>query len=310
MKADFSVWRVMKMLFRLNFLVLLICAVVSNEYMLYYICAMHTHWFLSVYATMAIYPSLNKTRYGMPLKFALYAACNFLLFDVGNVALYAFRPLYLILGFNDGKVDIMHEWQFRAGLDHWVAFIGMLCAYFHPNFEAFMLRLEKEVGKRQHLVKAGIGAGLGVVLALWLRYVLPYDKFTYNALHPYTSFVPIVCFIYFRNMYPALRSRYVQLFAFLGRITLETYLSQLHIYLQSNAKHLIVYLPDYPLLNFSLVTVLYLVISYILFSLTTDLSAYLLPKDFGLIGKNFMYFCGLLAGSYCVAVLLMSLGIV
>ena len=46
---DFSPWRVCKMLFRLNFLVLMILMVMNTDYMLYYICPMHTLWFLSVY---------------------------------------------------------------------------------------------------------------------------------------------------------------------------------------------------------------------------------------------------------------------
>ena len=43
-RKDFSPWRLMKMLFRLNFLVIFVCAAVDNEYMLYYICVMHTYW--------------------------------------------------------------------------------------------------------------------------------------------------------------------------------------------------------------------------------------------------------------------------
>lgn len=267
------------MLFRLNFLVLLLCAVVSNEYMLYYICAMHTHWFLSVYATMAIYPSLNKRPAGMAAKFAVYAICNFILFDVPGVAPVVFRPLWLLLGLNDGRRDVMHEWCFRAGLDHWVAFIGMLCAYNYPHYEAFMLRVEKLPGYRSYLPKVVISTAAVTAFIAWLLLVLPLEKFTYNRWHPYTSCIPVLTFVVCRNLSPYLRTRYVHLFAFLGRITLETYLSQLHIYLQSNAKSLIVYIDGYPLLNFALSTIIYLLISYVLFQLTIQLSAFLLPSD-------------------------------
>ena len=40
---------------------------------------------------------------------------------------------------------IMHEWVFRAGLDHWACFIGMVCAYNYPHYEAFLRKLEKKV---------------------------------------------------------------------------------------------------------------------------------------------------------------------
>ena len=297
------------MLFRLNFLVLVICAVVSNEYMLYYICAMHTHWFLSVYAMMAIYPSLNKSRFWMCAKFAIYFTCNFIIFDVGNVALYFFRPLWPILGFNDGKTDMMHEWAFRGGLDHWVAFIGMICAYNYPHFENFMLKLEKEGGRKSDAIKIGMAIVFGVIYLVWNQRVLSLEKYAYNHLHPYTSFIPIICFIVYRNLYPWLRTRYISLFAFLGKITLETYLSQLHIYLQSNAKNLIIYIPDSPLLNFALITTLYLIISYVIFNLTTEFSAYLLPNNLRTVGKNAMIVVGLLFASYCVAWVIQGVGI-
>ena len=89
------------MLFRLNFFVLALCSTLSNNYMLYYICAMHTYWFLSVYATMCIAPHLNYQPRTMALKFAVYAAVNFLIFDVAGAAEFVFRPFSPILGYND-----------------------------------------------------------------------------------------------------------------------------------------------------------------------------------------------------------------
>jgi hypothetical protein len=45
---DYSLWRLFKMLFRLNFLVTMVLMTMNTDYMLYYICPMHTLWFLSV----------------------------------------------------------------------------------------------------------------------------------------------------------------------------------------------------------------------------------------------------------------------
>ena len=78
-----------------------------------------------------------------------------------------------------------------------------------------------------------------------------------------------------------------------GKITLETYLSQLHIYLLANARTLLVYLPDLPLLNFSMATIVYLTLSFNLFNITTDVSAYLLPKDNRKLMVNFVCVSGL-----------------
>jgi len=293
------------MLFRLDFIVAVICVTVSNAYMVYYICAMHTYWFLSVYALMGVFRSWNQNRLLMALKLAVYAVVNAVIFDVPAVAAALFRPLSFLLGLADNPIDDLHEWLFRAGLDHWVCFVGMLCAYNYPHWETFVKFLEGDFNSRRcfgvvgrgDLAKAAILVVLLAVLGAWCLLILPLEKYTYNRLHPYTSWIPIVVYIVVRNLWPALRVRYVHLFAWLGKITLETYLGQLHIYLQSNAKHLVTYIAGYPFMNFSLATVIYLAISYQLFHVTTEFSAFLLPTDRKLMLRNAGMLLALLVAS-------------
>jgi len=305
-RKDFSPWRAAKMLFRLDFLVVVVCLTVSNPYMVYYICAMHTYWFLSVYALMAVLSSWNGHRARMALKLAVYAALNAVVFDVPTVAGTVFRPLSFVLGLADNPVDDLHEWRFRAGLDHWACFVGVLCAYNYPHWDAFVRHLEGPefnsrrwlgVVGRGDLVKLAVLAGLSTVLGVWFVLVMPREKYSYNRLHPYTSWMPIVVYVVARNLWPALRVRYVHLFAWLGKITLETYLSQLHILLQSNAKHLVTYVAGYPFMNFSLATVVYLTASYQLFHVTTEFSAFLLPRDRKLMLRNLAIFVALIVVS-------------
>lgn len=112
-KKDFSLYRVLKMLFRLNFLVVITCLVVRNEYMLYYICPMHTFWFLSAYCFMRLLNSWNEDPQKMAVKFTIYFLIVFLLFDVPGVGEIVFKPLGFILNYENS----LHEWMFRAGLD-------------------------------------------------------------------------------------------------------------------------------------------------------------------------------------------------
>lgn len=286
-RKDFSLWRFLKMQFRLNFLVTCICIVTSNQYMLYYICAMHSYWFISVYVFMGVLKSWNTDSKKMFLKFCVYFLFNCIIFEIPFVTSNIFRPFQFVLGFTVPKYGKMHEWAFRAGLDHWACFFGMICAYNYPHFENFINNIEKtDDWKRRLCVKCLMVTSCVIGLVLWYGHVMTREKYSYNAVHPYTSLIPIFCFIILRNSFATLRSYYIELFAWLGKITLETYLSQLHIYLQSNAKHFIGYIPNYHFLNFALATVIYLPVSYILFNLTTEFSSYLLPNDMKVVMKN------------------------
>ena len=302
-RKDYSVYRILKMLFRLNFLVTIVSLVTNNQYMLYYICAMHTFWFLSVYGMMRPYQHLNDNRRVMILKLSLYGFIIFIIYDLG-FAQTLFAPFSFILNLNGS----LHEWEFRSGLDHYATICGMICAYYHPVFERFITFLESESqNHREHFIKLGIKLGIGGILLgimiLWYNYVYKLDKYEYNKLHPYTSVVPLLTYIYFRNVAPAVRNRHCLIFTWLGKITLETYIAQLHIYMQGNAKDLIVYIHDYPLINFSLATIIYVFTSYSLFNVTTIVSGYLLPKSLKLLLKRVSIAVFCIISSYIIAVI-------
>lgn len=277
------------MQFRLNFLVTCLCVVTSNQYMLYYICAMHSYWFISVYVFMWVLKSWNNDSRKMLIKFGAYIVVNYIIFEIPFVANNVFKPLGFILQYNDPRFEPMHEWVFRAGLDHWACLFGMICAYNYPYYEKFISNLEKSENiNRKIFIKFFMVTFCVVILIGWYFMVMMKDKYSYNELHPYTSPIPIISFIIIRNAFPLWRTHYIGAFAWLGKITLETYLSQLHIYLQSNAKDLIGYLPQYHFLNLALATLIYLPVSYKLFNLTTDFSTYLLPNNMKQVMKNAM----------------------
>ena len=166
----------------------------------------------------------------------------------------------------------------------------MLCAYNYPYVEDFMKYLDTEHensrDKRRVVLKGGITLGLIAVFAIWFQFVLMQPRPLYKIIHPYTSWIPILVYIWLRNVHPLLRSRFLDLFAFLGKITLETYLSQIHIYMIGDANQILIYLPGYPMLNFLLATVIYLAVSYVLFNQTLFFNSYIFPKNMGIICKN------------------------
>jgi len=297
-RKDFSLRRIFNSLFRLNFLVLLTCMVTNNPYMLYYICAMHTFWYLSVYAMMRPFHQYNENPKVMGFKFLVYFLIVFIIFDVPGVATTLFRPFGCVLNFKDS----IHEWVFRSTLDHYATLFGMLCAYFHPNTEAFLRRIN--ASSKSHLIITSISIVVFGVNYIWYKNVFVLNKFAYNKLHPYTFFIPMLSYIFLRNSYPLLRRWHCGLFGYLGKITLETYISQLHIYLIQDAKGLLVYFKGYPMLNFLLNSVIYVFMSNVLFKATLSLNAYIFPADYHKMLKNITkIFVGFLVAYMLVAVL-------
>ena len=195
-KKDYSFVRLAKMLIRLNWLVFFICLVMDKEYMLYYVCPLHTFYFMVVYTTMAIFPEKNYEPFWMRLKFLFLFLFLFVLFEVPGVFEAFFWPLKWVLGYEDS----LHEWQFRATLDHYAAWVGMIYAYNYPAIEAMLKRVEQSGPAVRYGIKAVItGIALGAMV-LWMWYYVPMDKYLYNALHPYVAVIPYTAYIILRNI--------------------------------------------------------------------------------------------------------------
>ena len=293
---SFTVRRTLQMLFRLNFMVFCVCLGLNNEYMLYYIAPMHTLFTVFVILALYVRSGDNGSRKVLYLKMAVTLALVAALYD-GPRTLFdlifgtapVIRPTF---AFHDPVhpefADEMHEWHFRSGLDRFVWVIGMVMAMHFPDFEALLTRVgQMDLGQRL-LCNAGLLGAAAAVGAAWWLYAFSLDKFAYNALHPFTSAVPIALYILLRNLAEPLRKRYLFLFAYLGRVTLETYILQFHVWMKTTGvngspKHLLQVIPfDLPggfWANFALTSVVYLFVSVRFSKLTMTLRDFMIPEE-------------------------------
>ena len=70
--------------------------------------------------------------------------------------------------------------------------------------------------RRKLCIRVGLATGALAVGVVWYLSFMSLGKYEYNALHPYTSTIPILVFIVLRNIHPVLRRYHVFMFAWLG----------------------------------------------------------------------------------------------
>jgi N-acetylneuraminate 9-O-acetyltransferase len=290
MTGDYSVIRVMRMLWRLNFLVVVLCMTQGTTYILYYICMLHTYYFLMVYATMRLGKHLNYSKWGLRVKLMVLAVFIFLTWDV-NTGIFRFihwpflSSTHPALGARSGT---MWEWYFRSSLDHWSALWGMLFAVNYPITSHFFRVVEAQPLFYHIAVKCVLGAVLLSALFVWTLVPSQNGDLQYSQTNAYFGAVAVLTYVYVRNLSPWLRSHTLDLLHQMGKMSLETYLLHHHIWLSSNAKTVLTLIPGWPMMNFLVVTFIYFCLSQRLYYVTLHLRGMILPDNRGACIRNIL----------------------
>lgn len=261
-----------------------------------------------VYAVMSIGKEKNYTKWWIRIKLGVLAILIFLFWDVDTGVFERVHQFFLaydpIAGATMGS---MWEWYFRSYLDHWSTFLGMVFALNFPIVSLWYRKLEARSVRRQWLGKLAVAVGMLSAMYMWVNGPLSLDKIAYNGTNPYFGFIPLVTYIYFRNFTPQMRSYSMALLHEVGKTTLETYLMQHHIWLTSNSKTVLVFLPGWPRVNLALVTYFYVVLCRKIHKLTLHLRGMLLPDDRSACIRSLVGLAMSIAGFYCAAFLLIGM---
>ncbi|XP_019745288.1 N-acetylneuraminate (7)9-O-acetyltransferase isoform X2 [Hippocampus comes] len=287
LKGDFGLYRVCQVLFRLNFLVLVLCVVMDRPYQFYYFVPLVTFWFGVIYGMMVMWPQILQKRAnasGMWHLGVLVKLLVLLLFICALAysqdffhAVFSFWPFSKLFEVN-GSV---YEWGFRWKLDRFAVIHGMLFAFVYLVLQKRQVLCE---GKGEALFSAWISSPLFflaivtfVTYSVWASGCK--NKSECNEMHPYISVVQILAFILIRNIPGYARSIYSSFFAWFGKISLELFICQYHIWLAADTKGILILIPGSPSLNILVSTFIFVCVAHEISVITNDLAQVVIPKD-------------------------------
>ena len=268
-----------------------------------------------VYAVMYIGKERNNKLWFLRCKLGLLGLIIFAVWDTNNLGIFQWMQQHFSIIFSEESIPgapygTMWEWYFRSFLDHWSALLGMVFALNLPVVSLFFRKLEARSFGRQWIGKLSMLAGMLYAFSSWVHGPMMMVKEEYNTTNPYFGFIPLLLYVYIRNLTPTMRSHSMKLLREIGKITLETYAMQHHIWLTSNSKTLLVFLPNYPRLNMMLVTLSFVFISRKVHKLTMVLRDILLPNNRQHCIRSMSVMTAVITGFYFTAFVLCRMQLV
>uniref|UniRef100_A0A8C5M6S3 CAS1 domain containing 1 n=1 Tax=Leptobrachium leishanense TaxID=445787 RepID=A0A8C5M6S3_9ANUR len=287
LKGDFGIYRISQVVFRLNFLVVVLCIVMDRPYQFYYFVPLVTFWFMVIYASLVTWPQIIQKKANanslwhlvLMIKFAFMLLCIcFLSYSQGSFEkVFSLWPISKLFELN-GDV---YEWWFRWKLDRYAVFHGMLFAFIYLALQKRQILSE---GKGEPLFSYRIS---NILLFFSVVSFLTYsiwassckNKTECNEMHPTISVVQILAFVLIRNIPGYARSIYSSFFAWFGKISLELFICQYHIWLAADTKGILVLIPGSPMLNIIVSTFIFVCVAHEISNITNSLAQILVPKD-------------------------------
>ena len=233
-KQDFSLERAISMWLRINYFPLLLCLVVRTKLDDFYIVPLHTTGFFVTMATCYVGKLLEAKIPDFNKRHAAAIAIS----GVAHVLFYETPAVNLLKIFS-------HEIFFRFQADKYSTFVGILTGFLWVYFKkwAQFYNVAEPTQHHNAVSAAQIGGGL-VLLGLWYGlFGHIQDKFTYNPIHPFVFWVPIAGWLLIRNSSKYLTEIHSTALEFFGRITLETYVLQFHLFMCRHVQHIPIVIP-------------------------------------------------------------------
>eukprot|EP00118_Oscarella_pearsei_P014946 m.131172 g.131172 ORF g.131172 m.131172 type:complete len:778 (+) comp38040_c0_seq18:156-2489(+) len=288
-KGDYSLFRFSQVMLRMNLLTVLLSYIMDRPYQFYYFVPLVSFYFIIVYLTHLVWPQVDASKakgnvravWIMIIKISLLAVMCFFLWKSQTFFSQLFSWWPFVELFRAGKEYGVREWWFRSGLDRFMAPFGMLFALLvllAKNFKWINTDFHQLPFNRLTSWLLLI-ASSAIILSYGYFSVTCPSKPECNSTHSWLSFLPVLGFVFLRNVPVLLRSRYSVSFAWMGKISLELFIGQYHIWLANDTHSILVLIPGYPFINAIITTFVFVCAAHEISSICGVLTSYAVTKD-------------------------------
>lgn len=237
-KQDFTLERAVSMWLRINYFPLLLSLGLGIKLELYYVVPLHTAGFFITMATCYVAKLLGRW---IPDR------------DRSNMVAIGLCLLAHNLFYETPAVEFLKlfsdEYYFRFQADKYSAWVGILSGFLWHYFQRYMNwahgdDTEGEDAPKKRLARwAQRMGGVGLMAAWYCLFGFITDKYTYNPIHPYVFWLPVVGWLMVRNSSKYLTELHSTAMEFFGRITLETYVLQFHVFMCRDVQYIPIVIP-------------------------------------------------------------------
>lgn len=302
-RQDAGIIRFFQILFRLNFLPVLLCLCMNRPYQFYAFAPLISFWFLLVYLVLVCPPRVsaqsvetNPLHYlYLILKLVGLFSLIIILFmsEVFFEKVFVTRPWKALFVSID---DDIHDWWVRWKLNRYTMCYGVIFGLAVVTAQRYGLIDDSNhsnlMSKRPALAVTFL-ALIGLAAASGYAFLCP-SSLDCDEVHSYSTFVPIISYIVLRNVNGTLRSRYSSLFAWFGKISLELCFCQYHIWMAADSHGVLVFVPGYPVINVLITSFIFVCASHEIHQITYTILPYAVPSDWRKVVRNFFIFLCLL----------------
>lgn len=318
--------RFLQILFRLNFITIVLCLCMNRPYQFYYYVPLISFWYGMIYFVLALPPhitshsidasvgsssvssasassssssSVSSSSPSSPyqpyaylvLKCICLLAVITILYmsEVFFERIFVTRPWKALFVTTD---DDIHEWWYRWKLDRYTITYGMIFAAFFHIAQKYGFIDDNSHGNlfsRRVSLTATLVAVAGVGFYTTFSFMCR-NRQDCEEIHSYIVFIPVVGYLVLRNISGVLRTRFSAFFAWFGRISLELFICQYHIWLAADRHGVLVLLPGFPNLNIIISSFIFVCVSHEVHRLTQVLLPYAVPNDWRLALRNLVLF--------------------